>query len=247
MVIADFNTLPGFDAVMDTHFAVKEFVDRQDPESKLVIFMANRLPLEQQTGADLIYYHEHHNSFVLAQYKAMNKEGKEAVFRWQAGDQLADEIARMDEILKELEACPVDTSPKSFRMHRNPFFLKVCPRQVFNPDDKGLFPGMYFPLDLWKCLAADPATLGKQGGRVLTYGNATRRLSNSGFVTLVADGWVGTTVPQSAVLKRVILAVLETNKTVTFAVKRKAERAPAEAAEPAHDSDVVDYLPDDDI
>ena len=58
---------------------------------------------------------------------------------------------------------------------------------------------------------------------------------------------MGTTVPQSAVLKRVIRAVLETNKTVTFAVKRMAEPAPAEAVEPVHDSDLVDYLTDDDI
>lgn len=247
MIIADFNQLPGFDAVRDTHFAVKEFVDQRDEKSKLVIFMANRLPLEQQTGADLIYYHEHHNSFVFVQYKAMNKEGKEAVFRWQAGDQLTDEIARMDKILEELEASPADASPQSFRMHTNPFFLKVCPRQVFNPDDKGLFPGMYFPLDLWKCLAADPVTLGKQGGRFLTYGNATRRLGNSEFVMLVAGGWVGTTVPQSAVLKRVIQAVLETNKTVTFAIKRKADPVPEAAPEPTDEEDGDDDARTEDL
>lgn len=223
MIIADFNTLPGFDAVRDTQFSVKEFVDQQDERSKLVIIMANRLPLEQQTGADLIYYHEHHNAFVMVQYKAMNREGDRPVFRWQDGDQLADEIARMDALSAELDACPEDVSPRSFRMHRNPFFLKVCQRQIFNPDDNGLFPGMYFPLALWKSLATHPTTLGRQGGRFLTYENATRRLSNSEFVALVAGGWVGTTVPQSTVLQRVIQAVLETNKTVTFAIKRIAE------------------------
>ena len=70
----------------------------------------------------------------------------------------------MDDLLAVLQACPTDLSPDSFRLHENPFFLKVCKRQLFSPDDKGLFPGMYVPLELWKSLAADPATLGKEGG-----------------------------------------------------------------------------------
>ena len=194
--------------------------------------MANRLPLEEQTGADLIYYNEHYQAFVMVQYKAMEKEGNDFVFRWKAKDKLEEEIARMDALLLELDACPPDDSPASFRMHPGPFFLKICRRQLFNPDDKGLFPGMYFPLDLWKSLAGHPATLGKKGGRFLSYGNASRRVTASEFVALVAGGWVGTTVPQSAVLERVVRLVLETGKTVTFAIKRGREPDPDEAAEP---------------
>ncbi len=220
MIIADFSHVPGFEAFRDTQIAVKEFVDPRDSNSRLTVFMANRLVLEQQTGADLIYYHERHRAFVMVQYKAMNGKDSEAAFRWQDGDQLTREIATMDDTLTALRACPPDASPDSFRLHENPFFLKVCKRQVFNPEDKGLFPGMYFPLELWKALAADPATLGKKGGRFLSYENARRRVTNTEFVTLVAGGWIGTTVPQSSVLERVIELVLGTGKTVTLAVKR---------------------------
>ena len=52
MVISDFGKIPGYDAVKDLPFAAKEFVDSRDPESKLVVIMANRLPLEEQPGAD---------------------------------------------------------------------------------------------------------------------------------------------------------------------------------------------------
>lgn len=220
MIIADFSQVPGFDAVKDMQFAAKEFVDPRDSNSRLMVIMANRLPLEQQTGADLVYYHERHKSFVMVQYKAMDGKQDQAAFRWKDGDQLALEINTMDELLAQLQACPADSSPDSFRLHANPFFLKICKRQLFNPDDKGLFPGMYFPIDLWKTLAADPATVGPKGGRFLNYENARRRMSNSEFVTLIAGGWVGTTVPQSSVLERVIRLVLETGKTVTFAIKR---------------------------
>jgi hypothetical protein len=146
-------------------------------------------------------------------------------FRWRADDKLAEEIGRMDEILKELANLPHENSPTSFRLNANPFFLKICPRMIFNPDDKGLFPGMYLPLELWRCLSTDAATEGPRGGRVLTYDNVGRKLTNTEFVTLVANAWVGTTVPQSEVLARVIEDVIQSGKTVTLAVKSQLPAA----------------------
>jgi hypothetical protein len=219
MLATDFSTLPGFEAIATLPFAARVFQDRWNPEIRLTVVMANRLPLEEQTGADLIYYNETFHSFVMVQYKAMDEGSDGPAFRWKPKDQLADEIARMDELLGALQTQPEDRSPGSFRLHTNPFFLKLCPRILFNPDDKGLFKGMYLPLDLWKSLAADPATQGPRGGRFVSYSNVGRRLTNSEFVTLVADAWVGTTVPQSSMLEKVIRSVLETKKTVTIAVK----------------------------
>jgi hypothetical protein len=45
-------------------------------------------------------------------------------------------------------------------------------------------------------------------------------VTNDVFISLVAGAWVGTTVPQSTVLERVIREVIEEGKTVMFAVKR---------------------------
>jgi len=181
--------------------------------------MANHLPLEEQTGADLIYHNETFNSFVLVQYKSMSDGPKGPEFRWQENDQLATEIARMDNITAEFGALPEDLSTGGFRLHNNPFFLKLCRRTVFNPDDKGLFPGMYLPLGLWKCLSCSPTTLGPHGGRVLRYDNVERKLTNTEFVSLVSNAWVGTTAPQSSVLEKVIKEVIQHGRTVTLAVK----------------------------
>ena len=103
---------------------------------------------------------------------------------------------------------------------------------VFNPDDKGLFKGIYLPLDLWKRADAAGRFTGKRGGKVLTYENVGRRINNSEFVTLVAGSWVGTSIEQSAVLGELIRKVLETGKTVTIAIRHSAEAVRAmEAAE----------------
>ena len=218
-LVSDFAELPGFDVIQNLHFAARTFQSTGNPSLRLKVIMANRLALEEQTGADLIYYNEAFQSFILVQYKTMTHEDERAVFRWRSGDQLAKEIERMTALLDEMRKLPSDARPASFRFNANPFFLKFCPRVLFNPDDKGLFKGMYLPLNLWHALAADDCTKGSRGGRLITFDNVGRWINNTDFLTLVSDAWIGTTIPQSRTLSRVIETVVSTGKTVTFAVK----------------------------
>ena len=226
MLLSDFSTLPGFQPMGEvTHYGSKVFSSEQDPSVQLTVIMANRLPLEQQTGADLIYFNEAYQSFVMVQYKAMEKRDKETEFRWQAKDQFADEIGRMETLLKELRKVQSGHDPDGYRFTDNPFFLKFCPRVVFNPDDKGLFKGIYLPLDLWKRADAAGRFKGKRGGNVLSFENVGRRITNSEFVMLVAGSWVGTSIEQSAMLGDLIRTVLATGKTVTIAIRHSVEQA----------------------
>lgn len=220
MLLKDFSTIPGFDLGGEvTHYGSKVFEDPRNPSVRLTVIMANRLPLEQQTGADLIYFNEAYRSFVMVQYKAMEKGTEQAEFRWKKGDQFEEEVARMDALLLELRKIVSGSDPDGFRFSDNPFFLKFCPRVIFNPDDKGLFKGIYLPLDLWKQSFAAGRLKGKKKGNVLTFENVGRRINNDEFVGLVAGSWVGTTIEQSAILGPLIREVLASGKTVTFAVK----------------------------
>ena len=49
---------------------------------------------------------------------------------------------------------------------------------------------------------------------------------------MVASSWVGTTITQSQSLEAVIRAVLESGRTVTFAVKRSPPPDPVPISEP---------------
>lgn len=232
MLHADLTSLPGFAAIQEApHIAARTFQSEGNPDIRVTVVMANRLPLEQQTGADLIYLNETYRSFVLVQYKALEKVKDEHEFRWTDGDQFSGEIARMDQLLEELEKIEPDSDPDAFRLNSNPFFLKFCSRIVFNPDDRGMFPGMYLPLGLWKTLAQSGRLLGPRGGNLLTYNNVGRKLSGTDFITLVAGSWVGTTISQSASLEAMIRSVIESGRTVTFAVKRRPPPDPAAAVE----------------
>ena len=158
----------------------------------------------------------------MVQYKAMDKRDERPEFRWQENDQFCAEIARMENLLQQLRDAPDGNEPDGFRFNDNPFFLKFCPRVIFNPNEKGLFKGIYLPLDYWKMSDAAGRFMGPRGGRVLTYENVGRRINNSEFVTLVSGAWVGTTIEQSCILTDLIRTVLETGKTATIAIRHSA-------------------------
>lgn len=229
MVVNDLQNLPGFEVVRTYPYGAAVFESEATSE-RLTVILANRLPLEEQTGTDLIYFNETYQSFVMVQYKAMEREDRrvgpaEAVYRL-PNAQLKEEIDRMDTVLSALKACAPNTNIGGFRLTENPFFLKLCSRLVFNPDDVGLVPGMYLPLDYWKLLESDPGIQGPKGGLRITYDNAQRHFDNTAFTTVVSKAWVGTTPSQSQVLQDVIRATLATGKAVAIAIKPKKSTEP---------------------
>ena len=216
MVINDLGRFPGLEAVRNMPHATAVFADEQ---VQLTVVMANRLSLEQQTGADLIYRNETYGSVVMVQYKAMNHEGSTPVFRL-PNDQLEKELKRMEVLWDQLGGHPPDADIDGFRLKENPFFLKLCPRIVFDPDDTGLVKGMYFPLEYWRRLECVSDIRGRRAGKVVTFYSAGRYFDNTTFTQLVAGGWIGTTAGQTAQLDEVVREVLKTGRAVTVATKR---------------------------
>ncbi|RYD85867.1 MAG: hypothetical protein EOP84_01000 [Verrucomicrobiaceae bacterium] len=198
----------------------------ENDDTRLTVVMANRLPLEQQTGADLIYYHEKFQCFVLVQYKAMEQERSGSlVFRF-PNEQLEEELSRMRSMLRELQKLKGDISADEFRLNENPFFLKICPRIQFEPDNTGLVKGMYLPLGYWDCISQHPEMSGPQGGSRLTFQNVRRYLNNTDFCAIIRSGWIGTNAVQSSELRKLIRSIVETGKCVVFAIAVPKEKEP---------------------
>lgn len=216
MVITDHGRVPGFDRALDAAHGAAVF---KNGEVSLTVVMANHLPLEEQLGADLIYFNETYRSFVIVQYKAMEGDDDEgSVFRL-PNSQLKIEIERMNHHLTQIRRCAPNNCRQGYRMLENPFFLKICPRVQLSPDSKALVSGMYLTLDYWKLIEADETMIGVRGGRIVTRENVGRHIDNEGFVSLVANAWVGTTIEQSAALVDLIREVLASGRTLTFAVR----------------------------
>ncbi|MBF2755006.1 MAG: hypothetical protein ISN29_07080 [Gammaproteobacteria bacterium AqS3] len=222
MIHADMSLVPGFDEVQNLRGSTSRVFHNR--ATKLTVTMANRLPLEEQTGADLIYYNETYHSFVMVQYKAMEKDKKgNEKFRFPE-KQFEKEIMRMQELHNLISEPPLinkNSDKNNFRLNYNPFFFKFCPRDQLDPLDAKLVRGIYLPIEYWKYLENDPDHLGPRKGRSLTYENVGRYFSNTDFIILVSKAWVGTSREQSEQLKRWIQKIIKTGDSITFSVQQK--------------------------
>jgi hypothetical protein len=182
----------------------------------LTVVLANKDPLEQLTGADLIYFNDTYSSFAFVQYKALDDHGNNS---YRPDSQLEKELQRIESLMEHAGqgrvACCND-----FRLHGNPFFLKLCPRNDFEPESTELTMGMYIPLEYWNLLVATGQIDGPQGGMAANFDNVGRYLTNSDFATLVSKAWVGSNPAQSAILAPLISETIETGRAVVYAVKQ---------------------------
>jgi hypothetical protein len=135
----------------------------------------------------------------------------------------------MKRTLTALRECTPNGERSGFRMVENPFFLKLCPRLTFNPDDAGLVKGMYIPIDYWHLIETDATLVGPTGGRQVTFDNVGRYLDDTGFIGLMTNAWIGTTSSQSDVLQPLVRKMIQTNRPFTIAVKTdtKPQKSPA--------------------
>lgn len=220
MVINDLENIPGFKLIKTTKYSSSVF---ENENTRLTVLLANRLPLEELLGTDLIYYNEDFKCFVMVQYKVMEKEKEKFVFRV-PDKQLSEEIERMDSITSSLRTLNSNNTIGDYRISTEPFFIKICTRIDFDPDNIGLSSGIYIPLNYLKLLQADNSINGTRGGKAISFENVGRYFDNTAFKTIIEGGWIGTNQNQSNILENVIKDILENGKTAVLAIKKKILR-----------------------
>ncbi|MCH7411851.1 hypothetical protein MM213_00010 [Belliella sp. R4-6] len=220
MIINDLTNLPGFDLMKSSKFSSSVF---KNDKTKLTVLLANRLPLEELLGTDFIYYNEDFKCFVMVQYKVMEKENEKFVFRL-PNEQFTEEIKRMDSVMDILSKTLGTEDIHDYRINNIPFYIKICPRIEFHPDNVGLSSGLYLPIDYLKLLQSDNSILGSRGGRAITFDNVGRYMDNTSFKSIIEGGWIGTNHNQSQVLEQIIRKILENGRTAVFAIKKEMQR-----------------------
>ncbi|MFB0875982.1 hypothetical protein ACETPF_20530 [Sphingobium sp. sgz301304] len=223
MVMHDMSQVPGFEYVRPVAKSAAYF---QSGDVRLTVVLANHLAIEEQLGADLLYFNETYRAFTLIQYKAMERgDMSTAIFRL-PNPKLSEEIERMRRLQASLRDAPPNSHCEGFRLIENPFYLKLCPRMEFEPADTGLVKGMYLPLDYWLLIEADRRKVGPRGGRLVSFENVGRYFDNTSFIPLVANGWVGTTAEQSAILGPIVKDLVSSGRSLTMAVSRSRKKPP---------------------
>jgi hypothetical protein len=216
------------------HYPAKTFING---EAKLTVILANKLPLENQLGVDLIYVNETMRSVVFVQYKMFaGADGEEG---YRPNDQLAIEIARMDDAAATLVGVAADESCDGYRFGSDPFFLKFCSK-LLSHDAGSHVPGIYVPVSYWKRLIKAISGKGKKGGTVVraeTFGK--RYFTPTHFIDMVTRGWAGTSALQTDVLAPYLKDMLAGKKGVVLAIKSSLPAKPAEEDEDEDESSLA--------
>jgi hypothetical protein len=185
---------------------------RPSTGDELLVYNANNEEVEDTLGVDLLYYHEQYRSFVLVQYKKLERATAQDDWGYRPDARLRDQIRRMREIDEDASLSGDD---RDYRLFYKPCWVKLCkPRPIVNDSDE-LIEGMYLPREVIERLIDDPSTKGPRGGTRLTYGNVPRYFTNSTFTSLVGDGWVGSSGVGTDLIQRLIReALADDNSTV---------------------------------
>lgn len=115
MIIHDMMNVPGYDYL--TEIKVASAAVFEDGDNRLTVVFANRLPLEEQTGCDLIYYNETFNAFVMVHTKRWNLMTNRG---------LSSGFQRKNSLKKSLAWIPfLQSLPKSNRQMRSKIFALI--------------------------------------------------------------------------------------------------------------------------
>ncbi|MBE9009997.1 hypothetical protein IQ250_07235 [Pseudanabaenaceae cyanobacterium LEGE 13415] len=185
---------------------------------RLTIMNVNRHAVEQTAGVDLIYYFYKYNSYILVQYKRMLREGDGLMYRLNDVS-YEKEFSRMEELEHIFNnnlqlSLPLENSLSNYRLNQGTFYFKLCPAEITDITSTDMIQGMYIPLDYWKLLICSEQTLGPRGGRRMTFNNVERYFTNTLFIQLVQEGWLGSSVENTNIITNFIRRAIEENRSV---------------------------------
>ncbi len=208
---ADASRLPGFDAIAPDVTGRAVFQKRGE---RLIIYTANKLPLEKMLGVDLIYINETRGNVVMVQYKMLkeNKRGShETDWLFRPDKQLHDEIMRM-----RLPVCAA--SLEDYRLSRNPFFFKFVKRKIVDDSHQSFL----ISLDHLNQILAATKTKGPKGGVRVSYEALDGTyLREADMLGLIRSGYVGTHRAETDALAVIIAAVAKGNRAVVLAWQQR--------------------------
>lgn len=214
----DLHSLPGWEQLAKDVTGIVEF--KNEIDERLVIINANRKPLEKALGVDLIYYHRKYQAFTFVQYKIMENQTEKREFYYNPNQTSHnDELLRMDNFLKLLNAHPLSNTLIDYRLTDCPIFFKLCKKIELKVGDSSIVPGAYISLNHWNILLKDPSMKGPKGGLQIGFHNLEKRyIGTQPFIELIQKGLLGTNVVASEKVAYFIEAAIKIGHSIIFAI-----------------------------
>jgi hypothetical protein len=192
-------------------------------DERLEVFTANKRPLEELFGVDLIYLNERRGALVMVQYKMLepggpirasimdeedeDDNGRDLIVR--IDDQFKDELDRMRRFDRDLDPTG------AYRLNSGAFYFKFVRRQA-----AARSAGIVVSLGHFEQLLAEGGLTGPRGGLRLSYDALDGHYLRGGaFVELVRSAYVGTRGATTDHLRSMIEASLAGGRGVVAALQ----------------------------
>jgi hypothetical protein len=185
------------------------------------VHIYDKKPLETVLGIDLLIYLEAFRSFVLVQYKTMERVERASGGTWsyRIDKQLQKQMDAMREADDAIRILPAsEMSPIDWRLRDEAFFFKFC--ETTKPDarsdslTRGITMCHSHLSHFLECPEEETGVPPKSVG----YENCSRYMSNTQFVDLVRSGWIGCGPQGYTFVKNVLLASQEGGRAAMLAV-----------------------------
>jgi hypothetical protein len=215
----DARSVPGW--TLKASYQTGRAIFRRDGQ-QLDVITANKQPLEQIFGVDLIYLNHTHRSLVMMQYKMLEPVERRSFegFRKDAEPDEKEWLVRLDQQFKSelarMAQFDRDLSPEgAFRLNSGAFFFKLVRRCAATNTA-----GIILSLGHLNRLIKSGALHGPQGGLRISYDAlGGHYLRGEAFIELVRSGYIGTRDATTDQLEALIEAALVNGHAVVAAVQ----------------------------
>ncbi|MET8127701.1 hypothetical protein [Streptomyces sp. NPDC005231] len=190
-----------------------------DGARRLEIANVNATPIEGRLGTDLIYYHHGTHSFTLVQYKKLGQGGRPMYVG--PNDRLHAQIDRLEAVNMKSR---VPDAARDWRLSSDHCFIKLAHwTEEDSAGDAAPTNGLILPVTYIRLLLRDSATATRGEGRNLGYEQVERYLTNSQFIELVQDGFIGSVGVDVETLRNIVDERVEQGQGTLVAIEASDE------------------------
>lgn len=180
----------------------------------LEVITANKRPLEEAFGVDLIYLNSVKQNIVMVQYKMLERSRGPDKTDWlyHPDDQLEKEISRMNRL-----SCFFQTpGPLEYRLNPQVCYLRFVRRDAALGKN-----AVTMPIDHYETLCNDSSCKGPRGAFRVSYNTLHGRyLRQEGFLELIRSGYIGAYAKTTRNLTVLINEILKGGRAVVGVVQR---------------------------
>lgn len=206
----DAAEVPGFDKIEATLTGKAVF---KKGSEKLSVYIANRLPLEEMLGVDLIYFNEKHGNVVLIQYKMFEETPSGDDWVFYPNKKFEEQVNKMLLPFKSI----ITTT---YRLNEDPFYFKFVKRKVIGK----VMPAIILSLGHTNHVRNN--SRGVRGGIRVSYNDLGGvYLRQEDLICLIRSGLIGTHREHSEILVPLIEAVSNGEHRLILAWHRLVDEA----------------------